>query len=133
LALAKYASSLAFLLTVGWVGALFFFAIWNYENNVGRIVLECFLAALSFLGLFWNSYFLVSSIMKCFIPAKAFQTNTKYCSIIPETKPPEADWLDVTIQIPVYKECKFRLIAFIIRVDYVEGCKTDNCFLMCVT
>jgi cellulose synthase/poly-beta-1,6-N-acetylglucosamine synthase-like glycosyltransferase len=38
------------------------------------------------------------------VPAKAFKTNTKYCSIIPETKHPRADWLDVTIQIPVYKE-----------------------------
>lgn len=65
---------------------------------------ECFLAVLSFFGLFWNSYFIISSILKCFIPVKAFLTNTKYCSIIPETKAPEAAWLDVTIQIPVYKE-----------------------------
>jgi cellulose synthase/poly-beta-1,6-N-acetylglucosamine synthase-like glycosyltransferase len=62
------------------------------------------LALLSFFGLFWNSYFIVSSICKCFIPAKAFRTNTKYCSIIPEIKSPKASWLDVTIQIPVYKE-----------------------------
>ena len=43
-------------------------------------------------------------VFKCFIPKKAFLTNTKYCSIIPETKPDGAKWMDVTIQIPVYKE-----------------------------
>jgi hypothetical protein len=37
LSLAKYASTLAFLLTVGWVGSLFFFAIWNY-TTVSRIM-----------------------------------------------------------------------------------------------
>jgi cellulose synthase/poly-beta-1,6-N-acetylglucosamine synthase-like glycosyltransferase len=130
LALAKYASSFAFLMTLLWVGTLFFFAISNYRTNIGRIVLECFLAALSFLGLFWNSYFLVSSILKCFIPAKAFQTNTKFCSIIPETKPPESDWLDVTIQIPVYKESLHEVImptlkSCIAARDYYEK-KTDH-------
>lgn len=103
LAIAKYASTCAFLVTFGWVVFLLFNAIWNY-NNIGRILIECVLALLSFFGLFWNSYFLVSSIFKCFIPAKALKSNTKYCSIIPETKPPEAAWLEVTIQIPVYKE-----------------------------
>jgi hypothetical protein len=37
LSLAKYASTLAFLLTVGWVGSLFFFAIWNY-TTISRIM-----------------------------------------------------------------------------------------------
>lgn len=103
LAIAKYASVMAFLLTIGWVALLFFVAIWNY-NSIGRIIVECFLAALAFFGLFWNSYFIIASICKCFIPARAFKTNTKYCSIIPETKPPETAWMEVTIQIPVYKE-----------------------------
>ncbi|CAB9498590.1 RNA pseudouridine synthase 6, chloroplastic [Seminavis robusta] len=39
-----------------------------------------------------------------FIPAKAFKSNTKYFSMIPESKQPGDPWLDVTIQIPVYKE-----------------------------
>eukprot|EP00978_Attheya_sp_CCMP212_P010562 scaffold25655_cov56-Attheya_sp.AAC.1 len=55
-------------------------------------------------GLFWNTYFTMSSIFKCFIPAKAFKTNSKFFSIIPETKHPNDEWMDVTIQIPVYKE-----------------------------
>jgi hypothetical protein len=62
------------------------------------------LAVFSFFGLFWNSYFIVSSICKCFVPAKAFRTKTKYCIIIPEAKYPKASWLDVTIQIPVDKD-----------------------------
>jgi hypothetical protein len=37
LALAKYASTFSFLLTVGWVGSLFFFAIWNF-TSVSRIM-----------------------------------------------------------------------------------------------
>jgi hypothetical protein len=32
LTLAKYASTFSFLLTIGWVGSLFFFAIWNYAT-----------------------------------------------------------------------------------------------------
>jgi hypothetical protein len=103
LAIAKYASTLACAMTLGWVIYLIFNAIWWY-NSAGRIVVEVILALLSFFGLFWNSYFIISSIMKCFIPAKAFKTNTKYSSIIPEKAPPNATWLDVTIQIPVYKE-----------------------------
>jgi len=103
LSIAKYASTLALCITLGWVGYLLFAAVWNY-SSIGRIVVEAILALLSFFGLFWNSYFIVSSILKCFIPKKAFTTNTKYCSIIPETAPREAEWLDVTIQIPVYKE-----------------------------
>jgi hypothetical protein len=103
LSIAKYASSLAFLLTLGWVGFLFFVAISSY-TTVGLVIIEVMMAILSFFGLFWNSYFSVASIMKCFIPAKAFQNNTKYCSVAPEKKPPNAEWLDVTIQIPVYKE-----------------------------
>ena len=103
LAIAKYASTMACFLTLGWLVYLIFSAIWFY-NSAGRIVVEVILALLSFFGLFWNSYFIIASIMKCFIPAKAFKTNTKYCSIIPETAPKGAQWLDVTIQIPVYKE-----------------------------
>lgn len=103
LAIAKHASTLACFLTLGWVVYLIFAAVWYYDN-IGRIIVEIILALLSFFGLFWNSYFIVASLMKCFIPVKAFKTNTKYCSIIPETAPVNAQWLDVTIQIPVYKE-----------------------------
>ena len=104
LPIAKHASTIAFTLTIGWVGFLFISAVWNYQNSVGRVIVEMLLAFVSFFGLFWNLYFATSSICKCFIPRKAFQTNTKYCSVIPETKSPNDDWLDVTIQIPVYKE-----------------------------
>lgn len=103
LPIAKLASTVAFLIAVGWVVFLFVMAIWNHDN-IGRILVEIFLACLSFFGLFWNSYFTVSSILKCFIPAKAFKSNTKYFSMIPESKQPGDEWLDVTIQIPVYKE-----------------------------
>ena len=103
LPIAKYASTLAFALTFGWIAFLFVSAVWNY-SSIGRILVECFLAVLSFFGLFWNSYFVVSSVFKCFIPLKAFQSNTKYCSMIPETKLEHDEWMDVTIQIPVYKE-----------------------------
>ena len=103
LAIAKYASTLGFLITFGAVIYLFISAVWNY-TSVGRVIIEIFLAIISFFGLFWNSYFAVSSIFKCFIPAKAFRSNTKYCSMIPEEKSPLAEWLNVTIQIPVYKE-----------------------------
>jgi hypothetical protein len=103
LALARYASILSCVVTGGWVVYLLFAAIWYYVS-VGRIVLEVLLAILSFFGLFWNSFFSVSSVLKCFIPRRAFTTNTKYCSIIPETADANATWLDVTIQIPVYKE-----------------------------
>jgi hypothetical protein len=102
LAIAKYTSVLAAMFVVGWVCYLIYAAT-NY-GSVGRIIIEIILALLSFFGLFWNSYFIIASIFKCFIPAKAFKTNTKYCSIIPETADPNATWLDVTIQIPVYKE-----------------------------
>jgi hypothetical protein len=103
LAIAKYASTSAFFITFGAVIYLFISAVWNY-TSVGRVIIEIFLAVVSFFGLFWNSYFAVSSIFKCFIPAKAFRSNTKYCSMIPEEKSPFAEWLNVTIQIPVYKE-----------------------------
>jgi Glycosyl transferase family group 2 len=103
LPIAKYASSISFILAVGWVVFLLVMAIWNHDN-VGRIIVEIFLALLSFFGLFWNSYFTVASILKCFIPANAFKQNTKYFSMIPEAKQPGDEWLDVTIQIPVYKE-----------------------------
>jgi cellulose synthase/poly-beta-1,6-N-acetylglucosamine synthase-like glycosyltransferase len=73
-------------------------------SSLGRIILEFFLAVITMFGLFWNTYFTMSSIFKCFIPAKAFKTNTKFFSIIPETKHPNDEWMDVTIQIPVYKE-----------------------------
>jgi hypothetical protein len=103
LAIAKYASTMACGVTLGWIVYLLFSAIWYY-SSAGRIVVEVILALLSFFGLFWNSYFIVASVMKCFIPKKAFLTNTKYCSIIPETAPLGATWMNVTIQIPVYKE-----------------------------
>ena len=73
-------------------------------TSVGRTIVECILAIITFFGIFWNTYFTASSVMKCFIPAKAFKTNGKYFSCIPEKKHPDDEWLDVTIQIPVYKE-----------------------------
>lgn len=103
LAMAKYASTFAFLLTMGWIVFLLLLSVWQYKT-AGRIVVEVILSLLSFFGLFWNSYFITAMVFKCFIPAKAFLTNTKYCTIIPEEKPPNQDWLSVTIQIPVYKE-----------------------------
>eukprot|EP00536_Pseudo-nitzschia_multiseries_P010946 jgi/Psemu1/243370/estExt_Genewise1.C_3530006 len=103
LSIAIYTSEFAFLLTIGIVAFLLFNAIWN-RTSWGRAIVEICLALIAFIGLFWNVYFTVSSIMKCFIPAKAFRTNTKYCSVIPESKPKHAEWMSVTIQIPVYKE-----------------------------
>lgn len=103
LQIASMASTIAFALAAGWVAFLFVMAVWNY-SSVGRVIVEILLAVISFFGLFWNSYFTVSSIFKCFIPSKAFRTNTKYCSMIPEQKPPGEEWLECTIQIPVYKE-----------------------------
>jgi len=103
LAIAKYASTLAFFLTFGWVVGLIFVAA-STNTTITRLVIEIILALLSFMGLFWNSYFTIASIFKCFIPAAAFKTNTKYCSIIPERKSEADQWLEVTIQIPVYKE-----------------------------
>lgn len=103
LRIAKYASNCALLVTIGWVVFLIMVPFWYY-TSIGRIIVEVILALLSFFGLFWNSYFVTAMIFKCFIPKRAFLTNTKYCSIIPETKPGGAAWLDVTIQIPVYKE-----------------------------
>mmetsp|Transcript_14681 Transcript_14681/g.35801 ORF Transcript_14681/g.35801 Transcript_14681/m.35801 type:complete len:1054 (+) Transcript_14681:200-3361(+) len=103
LPIAKYTSGIALTLTLGLVIFLLGASIYNY-TSIGRIIVEVILAILSFFGLFWNSYFTVSSIFKCFIPAKAYQSNTKYCSLIPEKKPEKEPWLNVTIQIPVYKE-----------------------------
>ena len=103
LSIALYTSMLSFILTIGSVGFLLFQAIWTY-TTWGKAMTEILLALIAFVGLFWNVYFTVSSIMKCFIPAKAFRSNTKYCSVIPENKPKHAEWMGVTIQIPVYKE-----------------------------
>lgn len=103
LPIAKYASSLAFAMTIGWVAFIFVAAVWNY-SSLGVTICEIVLGILSFFGLFWNAYYTVSSIFKCFIPLKAFRTNTKYCSVIPEEKPKDEKWMNVTIQIPVYKE-----------------------------
>ena len=103
LSIAFYTSMLAFSITLGVVCFLLIWAIWHY-TTIGLIIVECILALIAFIGLFWNIYFSVASIMKCFIPAKAFQSNTKYCSVIPENKPKHAEWMNVTIQIPVYKE-----------------------------
>lgn len=115
LRIARFASSLAFMGTAGTVIFLFFLAVYNYKDNVGRIIVEMILALLSFFGLFWNMYFTVSSVLKCFIPAQAFKTNTKYCSIIPETKDKREEWLDVTIQIPVYKESLVQVLMPTLR------------------
>jgi cellulose synthase/poly-beta-1,6-N-acetylglucosamine synthase-like glycosyltransferase len=132
LAIAKYASSLAFALTLGWVIYLLFSAIWDY-TTIGKVIAEIILAILSFFGLFWNSYFTVSSIFKCFIPAKAFQTNTKYCSVVPEKKPKNEAWLDVTIQIPVYKESLQEVMmptlksCLVARNDYIRKSEGARC------
>lgn len=80
LQIAKYASTLAFTITVALIGSLLFMAIWSY-NSIARILIEVMLALLSFLGLFWNTYFTVGSIFKMFIPAQAFKENSKYCSM----------------------------------------------------
>ena len=132
LSIAKYASSVAMLVTFGWVVALLYIAIWD-NNNIGRVLVEAILALISFFGLFWNTYFIVSSIAKCFIPAKAFKTNTKYCSIIPETKHPDASWLNVTIQIPVYKESLQEVMIPTLkscmkaREHYIENSQGAHC------
>jgi len=103
LSLAKWSSQAGFFITVLWVVYLFIVALWNY-SSVGRIIVEIFLALLTFLGLFWNTYFTTSSVFKCFIPSKNFKQNGKYFSFIPEKKHQDDDWLPVTIQVPVYKE-----------------------------
>ena len=103
LSIALYTSMITFFLTIALVCGLIFWSIWK-DMSIGRTIAECLLAIVAFIGLFWNVYFTVSSIMKCFIPARAFRSNTKYCSVIPENKPKYAEWMDVTIQIPVYKE-----------------------------
>lgn len=110
LTLAKYASTASLLVSFGWMFVLFLTVFWYYNSSPGRVVIECILSLLAFLGLFWNSYFIAAMFLKCFIPAKAFKTNTKYCSIIPETKPDHASWLNVTIQIPVYKESLYEVL-----------------------
>lgn len=110
LAIAKYASTAAILVTFGWLAVLFVNIFYNEVYPIGRIIVECILSALAFLGLFWNSYFISAMFLKCFIPAQAFKTNTKYCSIIPEPKPEHASWLNVTIQIPVYKESLYEVL-----------------------
>lgn len=130
--MASYVSGFAFLGSIAIVVFLLFNAVYTYTDNIGRIIIEMILALLSFFGLFWNLYFTVSSIFKCFIPSKAFLTNTKYCSIIPETKSPEADWLDVTIQIPVYKESLVDVLMPTLRScaasrDYYEKCTNKCC------
>ena len=132
LSLAKYASTLAMFITFGWVVALLYAAIWD-NKSIGRVLVEVILALISFFGLFWNTYFIISSIAKCFIPAKAFKTNTKYCSIIPETKPPEVSWLNVTIQIPVYKESLQEVMIPTLkscmkaREHYIENSQGAHC------
>mmetsp|Transcript_32034 Transcript_32034/g.34421 ORF Transcript_32034/g.34421 Transcript_32034/m.34421 type:complete len:988 (+) Transcript_32034:130-3093(+) len=132
LQIAFYTSVLSFLITIGVVGTLLFMAFWQY-TTVGRVIVECLLALLAFIGLLWNIYFSVSSIMKCFIPAKAFQTNTKYCSVIPENKPKNAEWMDVTIQIPVYKESLQEVLmltlksCMIARDHYIKNSGTAKC------
>ena len=63
LPIAKYTSGIALTLTLGLVIFLLVASIYNY-TSVGRIIVEVVLAILSFFGLFWNSYFTVSSIFK---------------------------------------------------------------------
>eukprot|EP00797_Seminavis_robusta_P024708 Sro41_g025070.2 (223) ;mRNA; r:25048-25716 len=76
LPIAKYASTIAFVMAFGWVIFLLVMAIWNHDN-VGRIIVECFLACLSFFGLFWNSYFTVSVLSRCSsLPKHSNQTQS---------------------------------------------------------
>lgn len=124
LQIAKYASTLAFTITVALIGSLLFMAIWSY-NSIARIMIEIMLALLSFLGLFWNTYFTIGSIFKCFIPSQAFKTNTKYCSIIPEVKLDSMDWLEVTIQIPVYKESLLEVL-----MPTLKSCQASRDYYM---
>ena len=79
LGLAKVASVIAFIVTAGWIAGLIFLATFNY-NNIGRIVVEILLALIAFLGLFWNTYFVVSSICKCFIPGKFWLKESSVAS-----------------------------------------------------
>jgi hypothetical protein len=63
LPIAKYASSIALILTLGLVIFLLSMSIYNY-TSIARIIVEVILSILSFFGLFWNSYFTVSMIFK---------------------------------------------------------------------
>jgi hypothetical protein len=63
LPIAKYTSGIALTLALGLVVFLLAMSIYNY-TSIARIIVEVILAILSFFGLFWNSYFTVSSIMK---------------------------------------------------------------------
>lgn len=60
LRIARYASMLSFLCTVGTVIFMLFNAIHTYESNVGRIIIEMILSLLAFFGIFWNIYFTIS-------------------------------------------------------------------------
>lgn len=103
MSIARVTANVSFLATLAAVGFLVYISVTNFESS-GRITLSSFLSIISFFGMFWSFYVIVSVFLQCFIPAKAFKTNTKFCSIIPETKAPTALWVDVTIQIPVDHE-----------------------------
>lgn len=131
LPIASVALTISFVVAVGWVLFLFIMAMSNY-SMVGRVIIEMILAMLAFFGLFWNLYFTVPSIFKCFIPSKAFRTNTKYCSMIPEEKPAQADWLDCSIQVPVYKESLQEVLIPTLNTcvashDYCQWTTGANC------
>jgi hypothetical protein len=109
LPIAHFVSTCAVALSLLWISAIIFFAVWNFDN-LGRMIAEILLGVICFLGLFWNSYYTTASIFMCFVPGRAFQTNTKYSSVIPEEKAIHDEWLSVTIQIPVYKEPVHQII-----------------------
>lgn len=103
LPIARFVSTFAVALLILWIAAIIFFAVYNFQN-LGRMAAEISLGVICFLGLFWSSYSTTSSIFKCFVSGRAFQTNTKYSSVIPEQKATHDEWLSVTIQIPVYRQ-----------------------------
>jgi hypothetical protein len=103
LPIAKHVATVSVFFTLLWLIAILVFAVWNFESGA-RMIVEILLGFLCLLGMFWISYFTISSIFKAIVPGRSFQTNTKYTSIIPEEKAPLDEWLSVTIQIPVYKE-----------------------------
>ncbi|KAL3939477.1 MAG: hypothetical protein SGBAC_005806 [Bacillariaceae sp.] len=103
LPIAKVVATCAVILSILWITAIILFAVWNFDN-LGRMIGEIVLGVTCFFGLFWSSYYTTTSIFKCLVPGRAFQTNTKYSSVIPEEKSPFDKWLTVTIQIPVFKE-----------------------------
>lgn len=100
---AKLTALLALALSFFPVAYLVISTIWA-NVSIWVVLLQVTVGIISFFGFLWNAYSFASSIVKCFMPTRAFQTNTRYCSILPEAKDPSKDWPHVTIQATVYKE-----------------------------